>query len=288
MATRQQATPPTWLHRSRLALFGSVIGGFRQNWIKLTQLASLLLAYAWPPIVKRRLRRLAELGHIRNVPTLPQVLIAARDQMMLAAAEETRIFYRSQGIPWTFHNIRRFISGPATMMDPVGLFSPRDAIIHHVFQTFHRHPVYDLVLLRAHEKGLEAFETQLTELERGTHPMGEALQSLIEDGGYHAKLRGDFEAFKADPYMPARPIPDNLLEDRLLMIGMDQFKDWRGFTDYAARLSVTMWDAIVAWAMIGWNETLGGWTGRPYRGASIALACCDPAIVARHPPRASL
>ena len=41
--------------------------------------------------------------------------------MMLGATEETRIFYRAQGIPWVFHNLRRFLSGPATMLDPVGL-----------------------------------------------------------------------------------------------------------------------------------------------------------------------
>ena len=57
------------------------------------------------------------------------------------------MFYRSQGIPWIFHNLRRFLAGPATMLDPVGLFSPRDTIVHHVLQTFHRHPVYDLALL---------------------------------------------------------------------------------------------------------------------------------------------
>ena len=55
-----------------------------------------------------------------------------------------------------FHNLRRFVSGPATMLDPIGLFSPRDAMIHHVLQTFHRHPLYDLVLLRAHDGGVEA------------------------------------------------------------------------------------------------------------------------------------
>jgi len=55
-------------------------------------------------------------------------------------------------------DLRRLISGPATMLDPIGLFAPRDALVHHVLQTFHRHPLYDLVLLRAHEDGVEAME----------------------------------------------------------------------------------------------------------------------------------
>ena len=37
---------------------------------------------------------------------------------MVSAVEETRIFYQSQGIPWVFHNLRRFLSGPATLLVP--------------------------------------------------------------------------------------------------------------------------------------------------------------------------
>ena len=76
-----------------------------------------------------RLERLRALGHIDATPTIAQLLVAGRDQMMVSAAEETKLFYRSQGIPWVFHNLRRFISGPATMLDPIGLFAPRDTIV---------------------------------------------------------------------------------------------------------------------------------------------------------------
>src|SRR4029453_11606909 len=99
--------------------------------------------------------------------------------------EETKLFYRSQGIPWIFHNLRRLLAGPATMLDPVGLFSPRQTIIHHVLQTFHRHPVYDLVLLEAHEGGLEQMAAEADAVLAGRHPHQRALTSLIEDGAYH-------------------------------------------------------------------------------------------------------
>ncbi len=154
MAERQGATPPTWMGRSRWRLLLDALGGWRQNVDKLIQLVGLLLGYVRPALVRRRLQRLQALGHLEAsgapLPTLPQLLVAARDQMVVSATEETRLFYRSQGIPWVFHNLRRFVSGPATMLDPMGLFSPRETIVHHVLQTFHRHPVYDLVLLRAH------------------------------------------------------------------------------------------------------------------------------------------
>lgn len=280
MAQRQHATRPGWLGRSSLGLLLDVIGGPRQNWDKLVQLVSLIVAFFRPGLVRTRLSRLRDLGHVQDLPSNSQLLVAARDQMMLAAAEETKIFYRSQGIPWVFHNLRRFLSGPATMLDPVGLFSPRDAIIHHVLQTFHRHPIYDVVLLRAHPQGEEEMERQAQAILDGKHPHQRALTSLIEDGSYHARLIEEVRAIRQNPYLPARPIPPNLLDNTNLMIGMDQFKDLAGFTRYAARLRVGPIDALRAWLYAGWNAVLGDayWVGPK----EVRLDCCDREIVALH------
>jgi len=282
MAATQGATPPAWLGRSRWRLLRDVIGGFRQNWDKLVQLLSLLAAYFRPRLVRGRLERLRALGHVDATPTIAQLLVAGRDQMMVSAVEETRLFYRSQGIPWVFHNLRRFISGPATMLDPIGFFAPRDAIVHHVLQTFHRHPLYDLVLLRAHEGGVEAMEAQARQIIEGTHPHQRALTSLIEDGAYHARLPRDIAAFEEDPHRPARPIPSGLVTQAELMLAMDQFKDVPGFVRYAARLRVGMLDAIRAWLAAGWDETLGGLIGRKLGPRRVRLEACDPSLVARH------
>src|SRR6266446_4566763 len=167
MSEIQGATPPAWKGRSALRLLADVVGGFRQNFDKIVQLVSFLAALFRPGLVRTRLERLRALGHIDVVPTLPQLLVAGRDQMIVSASTETKLFYESQGIPWIFHNVRRFISGPATVLDPVGLFAPRDAIVEHVLQTFHRHPVYDLVLLRAHEHGVEEMEKQAAQIVAG-------------------------------------------------------------------------------------------------------------------------
>ena len=282
MAATQGATPPAWLGRSRWRLLRDVIGGFRQNWDKLVQLLSLLAAYLRPRLVRGRLERLRALGHVDATPTIAQLLVAGRDQMMVSAVEETRLFYRSQGIPWVFHNLRRFISGPATMLDPIGFFAPRDAIVHHVLQTFHRHPLYDLVLLRAHEGGVEAMEAQARQIIEGTHPHQRALTSLIEDGAYHGRLPRDIAAFEEDPHRPARPIPSGLVTQAELMLAMDQFKDVPGFVRYAARLRVGMLDAIRAWLAAGWDETLGGLIGRKLGPRRVRLEACDPSLVARH------
>src|SRR5204863_1256755 len=89
MADLQGATLPPWRGRTRRQLLADVLGGVRQNWDKLVQLIGLVLAYLWPPIVRRRLERLRALGHIDVVPTIPQLLVAGRDQMMVSAVEET-------------------------------------------------------------------------------------------------------------------------------------------------------------------------------------------------------
>jgi hypothetical protein len=282
MAELQNATPPAWLGRSRWSLLLDVFAGGRQAWDRVRQLGGLIAGYLRPGLVRARLERLRQLGHITAVPTTAQLLVAARDQMMLGAAEETKIFYRSQGIPWVFHNLRRFLSGPATMLDPVGLFSPRDAIVHHVLQTFHRHPVYDLVLLRGFSDGVEQMETQAEQIRAGTHPHQRALASLIEDGSYHARLVDDVRAFRADPFVHPRPIPAGLVTDPFLMLAMDQFKDLRGFTSYAARLRAGPVRALGAWLGVAWNETLGDLLRIKVGPRRVDVDCCDSEILDRN------
>jgi hypothetical protein len=283
MAEAQGATPPDWLGRPRSRLLLDVVGGLRANLDKLVQLAGLVAAYLRPSVLRRRFERLRALGHVDAVPTWAQAVLAGRDQMMLGASEETKLFYASQGIPWIFHNARRFVSGPATMLDPIGLFSPRDTIVEHVLQTFHRHPVYDMVLLRAHEGGVEALARAAEQLNAGTHPHGRALRSLVEDGSYHARLPHEVAEFRADPLEPARPIPEGLVEDEHMMLAMDQFKDMRGFARYASRLDASVPRALLAWLAAGFDEALGSALGLKLGPVRIHVEACDPEVVARHP-----
>lgn len=286
MAEVQGATPPAWRGRSRWSLLGDVIGGWRQMRDRVVQLAGLLAAFGRPRLVRARLERLRELGHIDVVPTTSQILVGARDQMFLGAVKETEMFYRAQGIPWVFHNLRRFLAGPATVLDPAGLFSPRDTIIHHVLQTFHRHPVYDLVLLRGFEGGIDEMKRQAAEITAGTHPHQRALASLIEDGSYHGRLVDEIAEFEADPFVAARPIPSGLVADPALMLAMEQFKDLRGFTSYAARLPVGPVGAARAWLGVAWNATLGALLRLKVGPTTVRIECCDPELAAaRTTPR---
>jgi hypothetical protein len=281
MAEVQGATPPTWRGRSRWSLLWDVVGGWTQTRDRLSQLLTLLLGFVRPGLVRRRLERLRSLGHIDVVPTNAQILVAARDQMFMGAVKETEMFYRSQDIPWVFHNFRRFLAGPATVLDPAGLFSPRETIVHHVLQTFHRHPVYDLVLLRGFPDGLETMQRQAEQIVEGTHPHQRALSSLIEDGAYHRRLIEQIRAFRADPFVAAEPLPPGLVEDPDLMLAMDQFKDLRGFTNYAARLPVGAGGAAAAWLGVAFNNTIGALLHVKLGPDTVRAESCDPEIVKR-------
>jgi len=179
MTEIQGNTPPTWQGRSVASLCLSVIGGWQQNLDKLRQFMGILSSIVRPGLVRSRLQRLADLGHCTVLPTLPQLLVASHHQLSFSLGADTRAFYKAQGIPWTFHNLRRFVAYPTTMMDPVGLFSPRDTIIHHVLQTFHRHATYDLVLLRAHPGGLEEMQSQLAKANLSTSQSTYSAKAVI-------------------------------------------------------------------------------------------------------------
>ncbi len=152
-----------------------------------------------------------------------------------------------------------------------------------MLQTFHRHPLYDLQLLSAHEGGVAEMARQANALIAGTHPNGRALTSLIEDGSYHARLPAEIAAFEADPHVAARPIPAGLVEDPHLMLAMDQFKDLRGFARYASRLRVGALAAVRAWLTAGFDEFFGGLLGLKLGPQRIEVTACDPELVVLHP-----
>lgn len=282
MNERQGNTPPTWLGRSSWSLLLDVVGGWRQNRDKVVELLRFGSALLRPSVVRTRLTRLRDLGHCDVVPTLAQLLVASRHQLSFSLGADTKEFYRAQGIPWAFHNLRRFFAYPTTMMDPVGLFMGRDSIIQHVLQTFHRHATYDMALLCGHEEGLEEMQAQLDQLATGTHPHQRSLDSLVEDGSYHDRLRRDVPEFARNPRVPPRPIPEGLVEDPHLMLAMDQFKDVRGYTNYASRLRVGPLDVVLTFAQMAFNETAGEALPVQVGPKTLTVTACDPDLVERH------
>jgi len=278
----QGNTPPNWKGRSTWLLWIDVISGWKQNCHKILEIGRMLFAMARPSMVRSRLERLKSLGHCDKIPTMPQLLVASKDQLSFSLGADTKEFYKAQGIPWGSHNFRRFLAYPTTMMDPVGLFSSRDTIIQHVLQTFHRHATYDMVLLNGHENGLEEMQKQLHQAMSGQHLHQRSLDSLVEDGSYHERLKHDVAEFIENPLVEPRPIPTGLSPDPYLMLAMDQFKDVRGYTNYASRLPVGGIDVLKAFVWVAFNEPIGESFNMKIGPKTLAVAACDPDKVARH------
>src|SRR6185503_17147167 len=97
-------------------------------------------------------------------------------------------------------------------------------------------------------------------------------------------LPAEIAAFQADPFEPARPIPEGLVPDRYMMAAMDQFKDLRGYTRYAARLPVGWGAALRAWLAVAFDETLGGVLKTKLGPRTVAPEALDPEIARRHLP----
>jgi hypothetical protein len=95
-------------------------------------------------------------------------------------------------------------------------------------------------------------------------------------------LPDEVRAIVSDPHAPARPIPANLLDQPLLMLGMDQFKDIGGFVRYAARVRGGIFAALAAWRGVGWNETCGAILGVKVGPRAIDPDLCDPELRQKH------
>jgi hypothetical protein len=166
---------------------------------KLQQLAVALKGYGHNERVEARLRRLQQLGHIDAIPSRLQRVVGALDMMRFFIVPCAADYYSQKGISFRFHSLLRFLDDPASMIDPTGFNSTRDAIIGHVMQVVHANPHYDFQLLESFEGGLEEMERQVKTLLDGTHPRTASILAIVEDPDYHARLLDHIRDFRKDP-----------------------------------------------------------------------------------------
>lgn len=138
--------------------------------------------------IDERLRRLQRLGYIDEVPTRMQRIVGAIDMMRFFIVPAASDYYRQKGINFRFHTLLRFLDDPASIIDPTGFNSSRDAIIGHVMQVVHANPHYDFQLLESFEDGLEEMERQVEQVIAGTHPRTASIRAIVEDPEYHERL----------------------------------------------------------------------------------------------------
>lgn len=166
---------------------------------KIERASYALANYANPKRIDGRLNRLRELGYLGALPNRTQLVFGSIDMFRFFIIPCAADYYRSKNITFAFHALLRFLDDPASMMDPTGFMSHRDAIIGHLMQVTHADPIYDLQLLAAIPDGLDELEKQLLQMIDGTHPRAESIGAIIEDPEYHPRLLEHLREFRADP-----------------------------------------------------------------------------------------
>jgi hypothetical protein len=167
--------------------------------VKLTRFASAVRGYGNAKRVEARLARLKELGYVDTIPTRIQRIVGAVDMMRFFIVPCAGDYYRSKDISFQFHLLLRFLDDPASVIDPTGFNSTRDAIIGHVMQVVHANPHYDFQLLETFEDGLDEMEGQVIAILEGTHPRAASILAIVEDPDYHRRLLEHIQAYRRDP-----------------------------------------------------------------------------------------
>lgn len=199
MHQEQQSLAPTESERLRelpWVLVKHAMGNPRELREKIKKLIIALWLYGRSERVDERLQRLRSLGYIDDVPNRTQRILGAIDMMRFFIVPAAADYYESKGINFRFHTLLRFLDDPASIIDPTGFNSTRDAIIGHVMQVVHANPIYDFQLLESFENGLEDMEEQVRQVIEGTHPRTDSIRAIVEDPTYHERLLEHIRAYR--------------------------------------------------------------------------------------------
>jgi len=178
----------------RAALAGGDVAG------RMRRLARGLAAFVDGSELATRLARLQRAGVIDHIPTRWQLVGGMIDMLrfyVIPTADRYAIAEKQTSL--VFYELVRFLSEPATVIDPIGMFTERDMIVRHLMQVHHYNPAFDLQLLRMFEDGVDELERQLDAFLAGTHPRARTIATLVEEPDYPARLRRYLAAWRRDP-----------------------------------------------------------------------------------------
>lgn len=230
------AQVPSRFSERPITLIRRTIGTRKQVRGKLERAGYALANYMFPRRIEERLQRLRTLGYVGSDPNRTQLIFGSLDMFRFFIIPCAADYYRSKDISFAFHALLRVLDDPASMMDPTGFMSHRDAIIGHLMQVTHADPIYDLQLLAAIPDGLEELERQLLALMDGTHPRAESIGAIIEDPQYHERLLAHVREFKADPANCKPLLRDNVANNPYFAHIANTFGDLPSAMGYFASL----------------------------------------------------
>jgi hypothetical protein len=230
-AATKRLAEPAW------RLVAAAIGGPRAISGKAVRLGRTARLWLDREEIRRRLRTLAERGHVPVQPTPWQIFFGGFDMLRFVIEPASRDYYRQKGISFGFHQLLRVLDDPVSMIDPTGFLSERDTIIGHVMQVVHLNPVYDLQMLEMFPDGLEELERQVAAMIDGTHPRAGTIGAIVEDRGYHARLLEYVRAYRRDPASPPPVRKEQTLRtDPRFAAAERTFATLPGFVAYCAKL----------------------------------------------------
>ncbi len=190
---------PIRLSEEPWVLVKQTMGSPKEFREKVRKLRTALLEYGRDENVLPRLQRLKRLGYIEEIPNRTQRMVGAIDMLRFFIVPAAADYYDGKGINFRFHTLLRFLDDPASLIDPTGFNSTRDAIIGHVMQVVHANPHYDFQLLASFEDGLDEMERQIRTILDGTHPRAESIRAIVEDPEYHARLLDHLAEYRRNP-----------------------------------------------------------------------------------------
>lgn len=194
METQRHTATPAQLVRQTIGSPGAVVG-------KVVRLAGVVAGYANPWRLQQRLDRLQTRGHVETLPTRVQLVVGSIDLLRFWIVPTAADYYEQSGIDFRFHQLLRFLDEPASLADPLGLFSTADGIIGHLMQVVHANPVYDLQMLDLFDDGIDQLERQIEQMLNGTHPRALSIGAIVEEPEYHAQLLDFVRRWRRDPEM---------------------------------------------------------------------------------------
>jgi hypothetical protein len=159
----------------------------------------------------RRMQQLARAGVIEQLPNRWQLVAGIVDMLRFWVVPAAGGDAAAQDSHLAYYQLVRFVAEPATILDPVGLFTERDMIVRHVMQVAHDNPGYDLELLHMFDDGVEELVRQLDAVLAGTHPRARTVRAIVEEPDYPVRLRRYLDLWRRDrktPFASRRVVGD--------------------------------------------------------------------------------